>query len=240
METQNFIYGRTAVIEALRLPTTPGKLYLRNGINDAASKTILDLARSRGVPVMRVDSPAIDRLCGKVSHQGVVLVMAEVAYVSIEDMLAKVPDGTPPLIVMADGVTDPHNLGALIRCADGAGAHGVIISKHDGAGVTAAVIKTSAGAALSMPVARVSSMANAVEALKKKHGLWTYAVESGGQDYREADTKGAAAFVFGSEGEGVSRLVRERCDFTLSIPMRGQVNSLNVSCAAAVILYSRK
>jgi len=230
---ENVVYGRNAVTELLRSGTAVDKLSVRKGEWDSALSEIVALARECGVPVTQVTTDTLTRICGKSSHQGIVAYAAAWEYCELSDILAV--GGNEPLILVAEGVQDPQNLGALLRCADAAGVHGVIISKHGGVGVTATVAKASAGAAAHMPVARVSSIPNAIEQMKHA-GLWIYGAESGGQPYHKVQMTGPAAIVVGSEGKGLSRLARERCDFIVTIPMHGKINSLNVSCAAAVLL----
>ena len=230
---ENAIYGRNPVAELLRSPSGIDKLYVRKGEWDKPLQEIVTAARDRGIPVTQVTTDALTRMCGKPSHQGVVAIAAEREYASISDILATA--GASPFLLIAEGVQDPQNLGALLRCAEAAGVHGVIISKHGGTGVTPTASKASAGAAAHIPIARVSSIPNAIQELKKA-GLWIYGADAGGQPYYQAEMTGGLAIVVGGEGKGLSRLTRERCDFILSIPMYGQINSLNVSCAAAVLL----
>ena len=175
-------------------------------------------------------------MTGGANHQGIVAMAAQKEYCSVEDILAIAEErGEKPFIVISDGITDPHNLGALIRCAEGAGAHGIIIPKRRSVGLTAAVTKSSAGAIEHMAIAKVTNIAATVELLKKK-GVWVFAAEAGGSAYYETDFNCAVAVVLGSEGDGVSSIVKEKSDYIVSIPMYGKVNSLNVSTAAAVIL----
>ena len=178
----------------------------------------------------------MDSLAGYVPHQGIIAMAAEKEYCTVEDILSiAAARGEKPLIVIADGIADPYNLGAVIRCAEGCGAHGLIIPKRHAAGLTPVVTKASAGAIEHLAIAKVTNIAATVEALKKA-GVWVFAAEAGGSDFRETDMNVPAAIVLGSEGEGVSELVRKRSDFVVSIPMYGKVNSFNVSTAAAVLL----
>ena len=175
-------------------------------------------------------------MSGFAPHQGIVAMASEKEYCSVDDILKIAEErGETPLIVIADGITDPYNLGALIRCAEGAGAHGLIIPKRRSTGLTPLVSKASAGAIEHMAIAKVANISNTIRYLKEK-GLWIFAAEAGGKPYYETDFKGPCGLVFGSEGNGISRLVSEKCDFVVSIPMYGQVNSMNVSTAAAVVL----
>ncbi len=193
-------------------------------------------AKERKIPVVDADSAALDRLSGGENHQGIAAYVGEKEYSTIEEILESAAErGEKPLIVVCDGIEDPHNLGAVIRCAECAGAHGVIIPERRACGLTPAVSKASAGAILHMKIARVGNIAQTIEKLKES-GVWTFAAEAGGMDFYEADFNLPCAIVLGGEDSGVSRLVRERCDFTISIPMFGHVNSLNVSTAASVLL----
>ena len=234
---ENTVAGRNAVAELVRSGRDIDKIFVKDGEWEGAIKAIVKEAKDRGIPIVEAGKAKLDRLCGGVAHQGIVAVASEKQYCTVEDILDVARNrGEEPFIVIADGINDPHNLGALIRVADGAGCHGLIIPKRRSATLTAVVSKASAGALAHMPVARVSNIATAVDQLKKA-GVWIYAAEAGGSIYTETDIATPAAFVFGSEGEGVSRLVKEKSDVILSIPMCGQVNSLNVSSAGAVILF---
>ncbi len=230
----NAVVGRNAVSELLDSGAPVDKIYLSG--TEGSVRMIAAKARAAGVTVINSTPEFLDRLaCGE-HHQGIVALVAEKAYSAVEDILDIAKErGEKPLIVVCDGIEDPHNLGAVIRCAECEGAHGVIISKRRACGLTPAVTKASAGAIAHMAVAKVENIAETIEKLKKA-GVWTYAAEAGGQDYFDVDWSGGAAIVMGGEDSGVSRLVRERCDFTVSIPMYGRVNSLNVSCAASVLL----
>lgn len=232
----DLIYGRNAVLELLSTHRSVDKIYLlRDG--EGSLRKIYALAKERGVPLGFADREKLDRLTGFAKHQGVVAVTTGKEYAELEDLfqLAEAR-GEDPFFILADGVEDPHNLGALIRCIDGAGAHGIIIPKAGAAGVNGTVMKSSAGAAEHVPVCRVANLSATVELLKKK-GVWVYACEADGQPYDRVDYKGPVALILGSEGYGVSRLLKEKSDFTVSLPMRGKVNSLNVSCAGAVVMY---
>jgi 23S rRNA (guanosine2251-2'-O)-methyltransferase len=179
----------------------------------------------------------LDKLADGLVHQGVIAIAAETDYLTVEELLENAEQkGEKPFFLICDSINDPHNLGALIRSANCAGVNGVIIPKRRAVGVNGTVAKSSAGAVFAMPIARVSNLANAVKTLKE-NGVWIWAVEAGGGPYYEQDFKGSCALILGSEGDGVSHLVREKCDFTVSIPMRGRVNSLNVSTAASVLLF---
>ena len=237
LNTENAVAGRNAVAELVRSGRDVDKIFVKDGEWEGAIKEIVTLAKELGIPVVEAGKQKLDKLCGGVAHQGIVAIAAEKQYCSVEDILKIARDkGEQPFIVIADGINDPHNLGTLIRVADGAGCHGLIIPKRRNATLTAVVSKASAGALAHLPVAKVTNINSTIEMLKKE-GLWIYAAEAGGQDLASTDIATPAAFVFGSEGEGVSRLVKENSDVILSIPMRGKVNSLNVSSAAAVVLF---
>ena len=237
-EADGLIEGRNAVIEALRAGTAIDKIYIAKGETDATLGHIASSARDKGVVVVEADRRKLDGMSHTKSHQGVIAVAAVREYAEVDDILAAAREkGEAPLIVVCDELSDPHNLGAVIRTAEAAGAHGVIIPKRRSAGLTAIVAKTSAGAVSYLPVARVPNLTALLKDLKKE-GLWVFGTAADGNTtLYDADLKGPAAIVIGSEGGGMSRLVREQCDFLVSIPMRGQVNSLNASAAAAVVLY---
>lgn len=230
------VIGRNAVRELLRSDRSVDKLYVKNGAREGSIVVIVAEAVSRKIPVVEVSQDKLDALSGGANHQGVVALAAEKQYTDIESILKIAEErGEKPLVVIADGIEDPQNLGALIRCAECAGVHGIIIPKRRAVGLTPAVTKASAGALEHMAIAKVSNIADAVEKLKKA-GLWVFAAEAGGTPYYDVDFNVPAAVVLGSEGFGVSRLIKEKSDFTVSIPMYGHVNSLNVATAASVIL----
>ena len=232
------IEGRNAVTEALRSGASIDKIFLAKGDTDAALGHIASRARAQGVVVVNADRRKLDEMSRTHAHQGVIAVAAVREYAQVEDIFAAAEaKGEAPLIVVCDEISDPHNLGAVIRTAECAGAHGVIIPKRRSAGLTAVVGKTSAGAVSYVPVARVPNLTAALKDLKKK-GVWVFGAEANGTTgLYQTDLKGPAAIVIGSEGFGMSRLVAECCDFTVSIPMKGKINSLNASAAAAVLLY---
>ncbi len=233
----NIVVGRNAVAELLKSGRTVDKILIKDGTWEGSIKEIAALARQMHVPLVTCGKSKLDYVAQGASHQGVIAVVPEIEYSSIEEILDYASDsGEKPFVCIADGINDPHNLGALIRCAEAAGCHGLIIPKRRSVTLNATVVKSSAGAAMHLRVARVTNLASAIDFLKKK-GIWIYAAEADGQNYSECRIITPAAFVFGSEGDGVSRLVKEKCDFVLSIPMKGKVNSLNVSSAAAVILF---
>ena len=235
---ETLIEGRNAVAEALRAGTAIDKLYVVRGATDRTLRAIAAQAREQGVVVVEADHRKLDAMSVTQAHQGVIAVAAAKAYAAVEDILAVAADkGEKPLIVICDELSDPHNLGAVIRTAECAGAHGVIIPKRRSAGLTAVVAKTSAGAVSYLPVARVANIPALLEDLKKQ-GLWVFGTAADGTTaLYGADLKGPAAIVIGSEGDGMSRLTAEKCDFLVSIPMKGHISSLNASAAAAILLY---
>ncbi len=232
------IEGRNAVTEALRAGASIDKIYLARGEGGPALGFIASTARARGIVVVEADRRKLDGMSRTHAHQGVIAVAAVREYASVADILAAArAQGEPPLVVVCDELSDPHNLGAVIRTAECAGAHGVIIPKRRSAGLTAVVAKTSAGAVAHLPVARVPNLTALLKDLKDE-GLWIFGADAGGNTpLYQADLKGPAALVIGSEGNGISRLVAEQCDVLVSIPMRGKLNSLNASAAAAILLY---
>ncbi len=233
---ESAVIGRNAVRELLRSGKDIEKIFAKRGEREGSITELLAEARARGIPTVDVDAVKLDALSGGVNHQGIVAIASGCEYGTVDDIFRRAEqEGARPLIAIADGVTDTQNLGALIRCVDCAGAHGLIIPKRHSAGVTPAVTRSSAGAVEHVTVARVTNLADTVEELKRR-GVWVFAAEAGGEPYYGCDLSGPTAIIFGSEGSGVSRLLREKSDFTVSIPMYGHVNSLNVSCAAAVLL----
>lgn len=236
--SETLLEGRNAVTEALRAGRTIDKVFLAAGDTDHGLRRLAALAKEAGAVVATVDRRKLDQLSPTGAHQGVVAMAAAHDYATIEDMLALAETrGEPPLLVLCDELTDPHNLGAIVRSAECAGAHGVIIPKRRSVALTAVVAKAAAGALEYMPVARVTNLSAAIEQLQKK-GLWVYGTAAGGGDaLYDADLRGPTALVIGSEGSGMSRLVAERCDGKLAIPLRGKISSLNASAAAAVLLY---
>lgn len=235
-EDNGLIIGRNAVRELLKSGRTVDKLLVRRGDREGSIVVLVAEAVEKNIPVVEVDKAKLDSMAGFVPHQGVIAMVAQKEYCEVEDILAIAAErGEPPLIVIADGLTDPYNLGALIRCAEGVGAHGLIIPRRRAVGLTALVAKSSAGAMEHLAIAKVSNLDQTVMALQKQ-GIWVYAAEAGGQAYYDVDFSGPCALIFGSEGDGVSRILKERSDGIVSIPMYGRVNSFNVSTAAAVVL----
>lgn len=230
------VAGRNAVLELLSSGRAVEKIYLqKDGVGSV--KRILSLAKEKKIPFSFADKKKLETLCGGSFHQGAVALAAEKEYATLEDLFRISEErGEDPFFVLADGVEDPHNLGALIRCCDGAGVHGIIIPKAGAVGLTPTVIKSSAGAAEHVAVCRVANLSQTVDKLKDR-GLWIFACEADGVPYDKADYKGPIAIILGSEGFGISRILKEKSDFVISLPMRGKVNSLNVSCAGAVVLY---
>ena len=237
-ENDGVIEGRNAVIEALRAGTPIDKVYIAKGETDAALGHIAAKAREAGAAVVDCDRRKLDGMSVTHAHQGVIAIAAVRAYASVADILnAAREKGEAPLIMVCDELSDPHNLGAVIRTAYCAGAHGVIIPKRRSAGLTAVVAKTSAGAVSHLPVAKVANLTACLKELKEA-GVWVFGTAADAkQTMYQADLKGPAAIVIGSEGEGMSRLVRETCDVLVSIPMKGDLNSLNASASAAILLY---
>lgn len=234
---EQMIEGRNAVLEAFRSGKTIDKLFVQEGLQDGPVLSILREARKQDTIVNRVKKERLDQLSGTGHHQGVIAQAASYGYGEIEDMLeAARQKGEPPFLILLDNIEDPHNLGAIIRTANLAGAHGVIIPKRRAAGLTAVVARTSAGALNYTPVAKVTNLGAAIDELKKE-GLWFVCADMEGQMMYDLDLKGPIGLVIGNEGRGVSRLVKEKCDFTASIPMKGEIDSLNASVAAGVLAY---
>ena len=233
---ENVIIGRNAVRELLLGGRDVDKLYVTSGEKEGSINQLLGIAAERGIPITECDRTRLDSMAKGGRHQGVIAIAAERNYSSIDEILNYAQSrGESPFVVICDGVEDPHNLGAIIRSAECVGAHGVIIPKRRAVGLTATVSKSSAGALEHMLVAKVTNLSSTIDELKER-GLWIYAADMDGTAYYKTDMNGAVALVLGSEGFGISRLVKEKCDFVVSIPLYGQVNSMNVSCAAAVLL----
>lgn len=237
-EADGMIEGRNAVIEALRTQTNIDKIYIQRGETDKTLGHIASKARAAGIVVVEADRRKLDGMSRTHAHQGVIALAAVREYVSLEDILADAAaKGEQPLLVVCDEISDPHNLGAIIRTAYCAGAHGVIIPKRRSAGLTSIVAKTSAGAVSHMKVTRVPNIPALLKDLKKQ-GIWVFGTAADGTTgLYQADLKGPAAIVIGSEGDGMTRLAVENCDFLVSIPMKGDLNSLNASASAAILLY---
>jgi 23S rRNA (guanosine2251-2'-O)-methyltransferase len=235
-EDESLVSGRNAVRELLENGRDIEKIYVQSGEREGSLNQIIAIARERNIIVKEVDRSRLDELSRGGRHQGVVAIASERNYFSVEDILSYADSrGEKPFIVVLDGVEDPHNLGAIIRSAECSGVHGVIIPKRRAVGLTQTVGKASAGAIEHMRVAKVVNIARTLDELKEK-GLWIYAADMGGAAHYDTDMSGGVALVLGSEGFGISRLVKEKCDFVVSIPLYGSVNSMNVSCAASVIM----
>lgn len=231
------IEGRNAVIEAFRGKKTIDKLYILDGCQDGPIMTIKREAKKQDTLIKYVPKERLDQLSQTGKHQGVIAYAAAYEYAEVEDMLQAARDkGEPPFLILLDNIEDPHNLGAIIRTANLAGAHGVIIPKNRAVGLTATVARTSAGALNYTPVAKVTNLAKTMEELKKE-GLWFVCADMDGTTMYDLDLKGAIGLVIGNEGDGVGRLVKEKCDFIASIPMKGNIDSLNASVAAGVLAY---
>ena len=237
-ENENQLEGRNALTEALRSGRTIDKVFIASGDTDKALQRLAAQAKEAGAVIVPVDRRKLDMMSTTHSHQGVIALVAARDYATIDDILEVAAErGQAPLIVICDELSDPHNLGAILRSAECAGAHGVIIPKRRSVGLTATVAKASAGAVEYMKVARVTNLNAAMEELKKK-GVWIFGTAAEGSvPMYQADLTGPTAIVIGSEGDGMSRLVRENCDMTVHIPMVGNINSLNASAAATVLLY---
>ncbi len=231
------IEGRNAVTEAFRSGRTIDKLYVLDGCQDGPVMTIKREAKKQGTLIKYVEKEWLDRISKTGKHQGVIAVAAAYDYAEVEDILQKARDKKePPFLFLLDNIEDPHNLGAIIRTANLAGAHGVIIPKNHAAGLTATVARTSAGALNYTPVAKVTNLARTIENLKKE-GLWFVCADMHGTKMYQLDMRGPIGLVIGSEGEGVSRLVKEKCDMSAAIPMKGDIDSLNASVAAGVLAF---
>lgn len=231
------IEGRNAVLEAFRSGKCVDKLFILDGCQDGPVRTIAREARKTDTIINYVSKERLDQLSETHAHQGVIAQVAAYDYSTVDEILARAEEkGEAPFLIILDNVEDPHNLGAIIRTANLAGAHGVIIPKRRAVGLTSTVAKTSAGAINYTPVAKVTNIVRTIEELKEK-GIWFVCADMGGETMYDLDLTGPMGLVIGNEGEGVSRLVREACDFTASIPMKGDIDSLNASVAAGVLLY---
>lgn len=236
-EHEDLIIGRNAVSEAVRSGRTIDSLLVAKGERGGSIGAIISKCREKGIVIKEVDRRKLDSLCGGENHQGVAARASIHEYSSIDDILENARSkGEAPFVIVCDEIEDPHNLGAIIRTADACGAHGVIIPKRRGVSLTYAVGKVSAGAIEYVPVARVSNLSAALDELKEK-GFWIYAADMDGTRWDEQDYSGSVALVVGSEGRGVGRLVKEKCDFIVSLPMKGKINSLNASVAAGILMY---
>ncbi|WP_415945487.1 23S rRNA (guanosine(2251)-2'-O)-methyltransferase RlmB [Selenomonas montiformis] len=235
---EDVLIGRNAVIEALRSERGINKILLAEGDRAGSVKEILSLARERGIVVQSVNRSKLEALAGGMRHQGVLAYVSPVAYAELEDILKRAAEKEEsPFLLLLDELEDPHNLGALLRTADAAGVHGVLIPKRRSVPLNATVAKTSAGAVEYVPVARIGNISQTLRGLKQK-GMWVAGADMGGeQAYYEADLTGPLVLVIGSEGHGMSRLTREQCDFVVRMPMAGRINSLNASVAGSILMY---
>lgn len=234
---EDIIAGRNAVSEALKAGRTIDSLYVVRGNHSGPISVLIAKAKKAGAVIKEADSRKLDALCGNANHQGVVAVAAVKEFSEMEDIFALAEErGEAPFLILCDELEDPHNLGAILRIAECAGAHGVVIPKRRSVGLTYAVGKASAGAVEYVPVVRVNNMAAAIDELKER-GVWIYTADMDGEPWCSVDYTGPAAVVVGSEGFGVSRLVREKSDFIISLPMKGKINSLNASVACGIVCY---
>lgn len=235
--SNSVIYGRNAVLEAIKAGRPIEKLYVSRAPHTGSLVQIVGLAKKNRILLQEVDKQKLDGLCEKANHQGAVAVCPASEYAEVSDILKIAKEkGEPPFLLICESIQDPHNLGAILRSAEAAGIHGVIVSKHHAVGLTEAVAKTAAGALEYMPVAKVASVAKLVDELKIQ-GIWTACADMDGQSVYETDLKGPLALIIGGEHEGITRLVKERCDFVISLPMKGKVTSLNASVAAGILMF---
>lgn len=233
---EDILAGRNAVSEALRSGRPLDCVWVARGERTGSIRPLLARCREQGVLIKEVDTRKLDAVCGP-HHQGIAAVAACKQYAALDDLFAAAEQkGEPPFFVICDELNDPHNLGAIARSAEAAGAHGVIIPKHRSAGLTSTVYKASAGAVEYMPIARVGNISDTIKTLKKR-GVWVYGLDMDGDMWCQTDLTGSLALVVGSEGAGIGRLVREQCDGILSLPMAGRINSLNASVACGIALY---
>lgn len=233
----DIIAGRNAVTEALKAGRAIDSLYVQRGERPGGLQALIAKAKEAGAAIKEADPKKLEHLCGGANHQGVVAVAAVKEYATVEDLFQRAQErGEPPFFVICDELEDPHNLGAVIRTAECAGVHGVIVPKRRSVGLTYAVGKASAGAVEHLPVARVNNLASLLEELKQR-GLWVYAADMDGAPWCQTDFTGPVALVIGSEGKGVGRLVKEKADFVVSLPLKGNINSLNASVAAGILCY---
>ena len=231
------IAGRNPVLEALKSGREIDKIFIKKGQPDGSLRPLVKKARDRGIIISEVDKKKLDELSGGENHQGVVAFVSEIKYKTIDDILKIAEDrGESPFVIILDRITDPHNIGAIIRTAECAGAHGVIMPKRASAPINEIVAKTSAGAVEYANICKVTNLASTIDTLKEK-GLWITGADMNGESMYDIDFTGGVGLVIGSEGEGISRLVREKCDFIASIPMKGEVSSLNASVAAGILMY---
>lgn len=238
MSDSNYIEGRNPVLEALKSGREIEKIIIAKGTKEGSINKIVGMARSKNIIIQNIDRSKLDSMADTNSHQGVIAIAASYTYKTIEDILLLAEEKREdPFIIILDEIEDPHNLGAIIRSAECAGAHGVIIPKRRSTGLTSVVAKTSAGAIEYLPVAKVTNISDTIEKLKKLN-IWVYGADVAGEHYYyEKDLRGPIALVIGNEGKGMSRIVKEKCDFLVKIPVKGEVSSLNASVAASIIAY---
>lgn len=235
-EVTGLIVGRNPVMEALKSGKALDTIYVNENAGGSIG-AITRIARERGIVIKNVSNQKLTQMCGGASHQGIIASGACAEYVSVEDILAiSKKKGTAPFIIICDEIEDPHNLGAIIRTAEAAGADGIIIPKRRSASLNATVFKTSAGAASWLPVARVANLGAAIDELKK-NGIWIYGTDASGENYSDTSFTGPIGLVIGSEGFGMGRLIRDKCDFLVKLPMYGKITSLNASVAAGIFMY---
>ncbi len=234
---KDVIFGRNSVAEAIKSGRPIDSVMVARGDRSGSIPKIVADAKKAGIVIKEVDSKKLDFVCGYNNHQGIAALGAVKEYSTVEDIFMTAEErNEPPFIIICDEIEDPHNLGAIIRTAEAAGAHGIIIPKRRSASLSFTVAKTSAGAVEFMHVARVTNIPQTIEELKKR-GVWVYCADMDGEPFYKSNLKGAIALVIGSEGNGVGRLVKEKCDVTLSMPMKGKINSLNASVAAGILMY---
>ena len=235
--SEDLVAGRNAVMEVLKGSRSVNRLLVANGSSEGSMREIIALAKEKGINIQFYDRSKLDAMAPGIRHQGVLAQVPPVQYAELEDILQIARDrNEPPFIVLLDELEDPHNLGAILRTADAAGVHGVLIPKHRSCPLSATVAKTSAGAVEHVPVARIGNMVQTIKKLKKE-GLWVAAADMDGTDYYDTDLTGSLLLVIGSEGQGVGRLIKEQCDFVVRIPMVGKINSLNASVAGSILMY---
>lgn len=236
-ERSDVIAGRNAVLEALKNDKQIDIIYMMQAVSGGSLHKIIAMAKEKRIVLKNVAAQKLDALSGGVNHQGVIAVTSVAEYVELSDILEIARNkGESPFLILCDEIEDPHNLGAIIRTAEASGVHGVVIPKRRSATLTQVVHKTSAGAASVVPVCRVSNLSRAIEDLKQAQ-VWVYSADMDGTTWCEVDYRGGVALVVGSEGKGISRLIREQSDFVVSLPMKGQINSLNASVAAGILMY---
>lgn len=231
------IIGRNPVLEAVKSGRAIDKILVKKGRLEGSIVPIVKKARDMGIIIQEAEHQKLDAVAEGENHQGIIAYVSPYEYKSVSDILeAARAKGEPPFVIICDKITDPHNLGAILRTANCVGAHGIIIPKRNSVGLNSAAVKTAAGAAEYTPVAKVTNIASTIDELKKE-GLWIAAADMDGEDMYKSDLKGALGIVIGSEGSGIGRLIKEKCDFTVRIPMHGDINSLNASVAAGVLMY---